>query len=311
MAGNILVIRGGAIGDFILTLPVLEALRQQFPKARLEVLGYPHIAQLAMLSNLADAVLPIEARALAGFFARGGSLDPGMASMFGRFNLIISFLFDPDGIFRANVALCSKAKFLQGPHRPGEDSAHHATEIFLQPLEQLAIFGADATPRLRIAEHAQKESAASELGTGSWFAAHPGSGNETKNWPEANWRALLSAIAERTDRRILLIGGEAEGDRLSGLAKSLPAERTRVAQNLPLAELAVLLSRCERYIGHDSGISHLAAALGVSGHILWGETALAVWGPRGACMQILHSPDGLEDLAPDMVTTAILEALRS
>ena len=44
---KILVIRGGAIGDFILTLPVLSALQAQFPQAELEVLGYPHIASLA------------------------------------------------------------------------------------------------------------------------------------------------------------------------------------------------------------------------------------------------------------------------
>jgi heptosyltransferase-2 len=60
---KILVIRGGAIGDFILTLPVLSALRQQFPNAKLEVLGYPHIAQLAVTGGLADAVRSIEAQA--------------------------------------------------------------------------------------------------------------------------------------------------------------------------------------------------------------------------------------------------------
>ena len=54
--GRILVIRGGAIGDFILTLPVLAALRAQFPQARLVVLGYPHIASLALAGELADEV---------------------------------------------------------------------------------------------------------------------------------------------------------------------------------------------------------------------------------------------------------------
>ena len=73
--GNILVIRGGAIGDFILTLPAVSALRRQFPEARLEILGYPHIAQLAVAGGLADRAQSIEAQALAGFFARGGELD--------------------------------------------------------------------------------------------------------------------------------------------------------------------------------------------------------------------------------------------
>ena len=50
--GKILVIRGGAIGDFILTLPAIAALRNQFPQAHLEILGYPHIAQLALAGGL-------------------------------------------------------------------------------------------------------------------------------------------------------------------------------------------------------------------------------------------------------------------
>jgi len=64
-AGKILVVRGGAIGDFILTLPVFAALREHFPNAHLEVLGYAHIASLAKAGGLVDAVRSIEAGPLA------------------------------------------------------------------------------------------------------------------------------------------------------------------------------------------------------------------------------------------------------
>src|SRR5262245_20507452 len=118
--GKILVIRGGAIGDFILTLPAIAALRQQFPEAHLEVLGYPHIVQLAIAGGLVDRAASIEARALAGFFARGGELAEDLADYFSEFDLIISYLYDPDGIFRINIARCTAAQFLAGPHRPDE-----------------------------------------------------------------------------------------------------------------------------------------------------------------------------------------------
>ena len=98
--GKILVIRGGAIGDFILTLPAIAALRQQFPQAHLEILGYPHIAQLAQIGGLVNRVQSIEARALAGFFARGGELAGDLAGYFSGFNIIVSYLYDPDEIFR-------------------------------------------------------------------------------------------------------------------------------------------------------------------------------------------------------------------
>jgi heptosyltransferase-2 len=109
---KILVIRGGAIGDFILTLPVLSALRQQFPETRLELLGYPHIAQLALAGGLVDAVRSIEARALAGFFAQGGRLDPELADYFSSFALILSYLYDPDGIFQENIARIARTHSL-------------------------------------------------------------------------------------------------------------------------------------------------------------------------------------------------------
>ena len=66
---------------------------------------------------------------------------------FSEFDLIISFLYDPDEIFKTNVNRCSKAQFIVGPHRPDESVELHATEAFLKPLEKLAIFQADATPR--------------------------------------------------------------------------------------------------------------------------------------------------------------------
>ena len=76
---RILVIRGGAIGDFVLTLPAIKLLRDAFPDARLEILGYKHIAALAENRFYADATRSIEYGALAGFFAKGGDLPAELA----------------------------------------------------------------------------------------------------------------------------------------------------------------------------------------------------------------------------------------
>src|SRR5213592_2214021 len=110
--GKILVIRGGAIGDFILTLPALSALREQFPEAYLEVLGYPHIIQLALAGGLVDNARSIEARPLAAFFARNGELSEDMVDYFSEFDLIVSYLYDPDEIFKMNISRCSIAQFI-------------------------------------------------------------------------------------------------------------------------------------------------------------------------------------------------------
>jgi heptosyltransferase-3 len=101
--GRILVIRGGAVGDFIVTLPVLAALRNQFPQTRLEVLAYPQVATLAVRAGLADAAHAIESRPLAGFFARNGVLDPIESERFARCDVIFSYLYDPDELFRGHL----------------------------------------------------------------------------------------------------------------------------------------------------------------------------------------------------------------
>jgi heptosyltransferase-2 len=302
--GRILVIRGGAIGDFILTLPAIAALRRQFPAAHLEVLGYPHIAQLALAGGLANRVQSIEARALAGFFARGGELSEDLAAYFSEFDLILSYLYDPDGVFQTNVSLCTAAQFIAGPHRADEAVRLHATRVYLQPLERLAIFDADPIPRLALA--ARPSSINYQLSDINLLALHPGSGSERKNWPEAKWGELLGHLLNSTDFNLLLVGGEAEGERLQRLVAALPPARCQVAQSLPLADLAHRLARCRAFIGHDSGISHLASAVGLPVVVLWGDTAEEIWRPPSEKVVVLRHPAGLARLP----VKAVLEQLR-
>lgn len=294
--GRILVIRGGAIGDFILTLPVLAALRRQFPRTHLEVLGYPHIAGLALAGGLVQRVQSIEARALAGFFARDGELSEDLVDYFSEFDIIVSFLYDPDEIFQNNVRLCSQGQFITGPHRAENDEGLHASEVFLKPLERLAVFDAEAVPRLEVVPAFE-----TTIATDRWLAAHPGSGSEKKNWPEEKWLELLRHLVQTTTLHLLLVGGEAERERLARLEAALPGTRIKVMQSAPLPELAQWLASCVGFVGHDSGISHLAAAVGLPALILWGDTEETVWRPRGRNMTILRDANGLGGLSTGVV----------
>lgn len=298
--GRILVIRGGAIGDFVLTLPVLAALRENFPETHLAVLGYPHIAGLALAGDLADEVRSIEARALAGFFAKGGALDPELSSYFRQASIILSYLYDPDGIFQENVARVSGAQFIAGPHRPDERLPLHAAQTFLKPLERLAIFSAEPTPRLKLPEPAEPR-----LGYGRWLAVHPGSGSARKNWPETRWAELLDRLMAETPWKTLVIGGEAEEGRHRRLAANLPAKRCELLDHRPLPEVAQWLRECHAYVGHDSGISHLAAAVGLPSIILWGDTAEHVWRPLGEHVKLVRAANGLEQTSVSEVLAAL------
>lgn len=313
--GRILVIRGGAIGDFILTLPVFAALRRAFPSAHITVLGYPWIAGLALAGRLVDEVQALEGRDYALFFSPkvGADLPAEPAAFFAGFDLIVSYLFDPDRTFETNVHRVSQAQFFAGSHRPGTGLGRHATEVFLEPLQALAIFDADPVPRLRL----PRSSAGVKLrgngqhppaGTG-WLGAHPGSGSERKNWPEERWARLLAELSRHTPESLLLVGGEAEQDRLSRLAPHWPADRLRIARNEPLVQLATRLAGCTAFLGHDSGITHLAAALGVPVLAMWGETDPAIWSPRGSGARLLRPEHGLGTLSEERVLAGLLDLL--
>lgn len=298
--GKILVIRGGAIGDFILTLPAIEALRKQFPETRIEVLGYPHIACLALMGSRADAVRSIESRPLARFFARGIEQDPAWIEYFESCNIVLSYLYDPDGLFQSNVENHVRGQFIAGRHRPDESQSHHATQVFLEPLERLAIFDADPAPRLVTGVSKQKD--------GVVLALHPGSGGTHKIWPQASWMRLAARMARSTRWRFLIVGGEAEGGFLRQLASEFPEERVEVLQHSPLDSLAMRLAGCTAFIGHDSGISHLAAAVGLPVLALWGPTREEIWKPLGEQVSILKHDSGLEGL-DDQIVLATLERI--
>ncbi|RME95525.1 MAG: hypothetical protein D6766_03100, partial [Verrucomicrobia bacterium] len=221
------------------------------------------------------------------------------------FDLILSYLFDPDGFFADNVRHVSGAQFIAGPHRPDETAGIHACETFLKPLESLAIWDADPVPRLT----PPPEAASPKRDGPPLLAVHPGSGSPRKNWPEEHWAALLQRLGGTTDWRLLLIGGEAERDRCERLAGCWPADRLETALGRPLTEVAARLAGADAFLGHDSGITHLAAALGRPGLVLWGPTNAEVWRPRHPAMRLLRHPDGLSGLSPEFVEGQLTDLL--
>jgi heptosyltransferase-3 len=294
----ILVIRGGALGDFILTLPVLAALRRHFPAHAIEILGSERFAALAVAGGLADRASALDSPLLAGFFARNGFWPERAGVYFAGFGLILSYIFDPEMIFQSNVSNCGQARFIAGPHRPDESPSCHATQALLRPLQALGIRGADPCPRLNLPGLAEPAAVRR-------LALHPGSGSQRKNWSEPKWASFLNRLAAETEWNFLLIGGEAEGGRCRRLAATLPAGRASLAENLPLVELACRMQSCAAFVGHDSGITHLAAALDLPGLVLWGPSVEAIWRPVSDKMRLLRDERGLSELPVRTVVRAV------
>jgi heptosyltransferase-2 len=288
---RILVIRGGAIGDFVLTLPAIKLLRDRFPEAHLEILGYKHIAALAEKRFYADAVRSIESAPLARFFAKNSELPGELVDYFGGFGLILSYLYDPDRIFETNVTKCGCGRFIPGPSRL-DDSEHAALQL-ARPLAALGLFLTNPSAHL-FPTDADRHAARSLFeNPGRMIALHPGSGSETKNWPIENWIKLGGVLLANSPLKI--IAGEADTARTQQLKLAWEGKPVRFAENLPLPHLAALLEGSV-FVGHDSGISHIAAAVGARCLLLFGPTDPAIWVPANANVTVLRAPEGRWDL---------------
>lgn len=274
---RVLVIRGGAIGDFILTLPAMRLLREMIPNCHLEVMGYLSIASLAQTAGLADSVRSLEHRTMAALFAKNARIDEALAEHLKSFNLVVSYLFDPDGHFRGSMGRIGVKTLIECSHRVQPDQGHASRQL-AKPLEKLAMFLENI--HLQTAHFARAEVHPNRI------AIHIGSGSEKKNWPLERWLALAEEFG---DHEVIFISGEAEQER-GMLIENRPSWHA-----LPLPELANHLSTCAAFFGHDSGISHLAAACGVPSLLLFGPTDPAVWAPPQPWVTVLRAENG--DLA--------------
>ena len=310
MKPRILVIRGGAIGDFILTLPAIGLLRENFPDAQLEILGYEHIVELARGRFYADATRSIEYSAMAGFFVPNSELALDLVEYFASFQQVVSYLFDPDHFFENNLRRAGVKNFLAAYARV-DDSLHAALQL-ARPLERLALFLDDPAARLHPSE-ADRAAAQWFLGnsTAPVLAIHPGSGSPRKNWPAENWAGLAQWLVRTAPHiRLLLVGGEADAEALETVSSAVQGADLLVAENLPLPQLAALLQQCRLFVGHDSGISHIAGAVGTPCVLLFGPTDPAVWAPSNAAVKVIANPTGdLRQLHLEVVQQAVREAL--
>ena len=287
---SILVIRGGAIGDFLLTLPALRLLREGFPDCRIEIVGYRHICSVAEGRFYADAVRSIEYAPMAGFFNPRSDLDPELSAYFASFGQIICYLFDPDGFFEGNLRRCGVKNLICGDPRISD--SRHAVHQLASPLESLALFLEDSSVEIFPSEEDAAE--AERLLAGCRMplvAVHPGSGSSKKNWPLPAWIELLSQLCD-TKASILVVSGESDVERVAGLKEAF-GSRLVFLDHLPLHILGAVLQRCSFFIGHDSGISHLAAAAGTECLLLFGPTDPAVWAPANPDVNVLRAPGGL------------------
>ena len=289
---HIAIFRGGALGDIVLTLPILRALRDFYAGCLITLVApYP---QASLARSYADRILDLNSARLVGLF-NSRAILPDQVLEGLRADLVLSYLSNPDRIIEQKLPSSATAKFLQGPFRL-DFERRPAVEQLAQPLRVLGIGSIDPVPRLIAPLPTQPLNR---------LAIHPGSGSPKKNWPAGHWASLLARLMPEFDE-VLLISGEADKEITEEICPFIPIGKLRLCASRSLWDLVAELSQATLFIGHDSGVTHLAAATGVQTVALFGPTDPAIWAPNGDQVIVIESPDRT---MPGLSVESVLEKL--
>lgn len=270
MSESIALVRAGALGDTVLTLPAVQALRDSYPKAHLCAIGYP--APWKIAGSLMDEVLSVDRAELAGLLT--GTPVPALISWLSQVDLLVLWTQQDRGSMLRSTA---KPEIISAsPYPP---PGIHASAWLLQTLAL-----PDDTPagfRLAFdgAERAEATSVLRALHLSRPVMLHPGAGAHWKRWPAERFAALADAL-ERRGRQVLLVEGPSDMESIE-VVQAHAARPYPVLHEASLRRLAALLAQGSLFIGNDSGVTHLAAISGVPTVALFGPTDPASWAPLG------------------------------
>ena len=278
---RILLVHPGAIGDTLVALPVLDALKRRYHQAHLCMIGHPGLLELLPGRSAVDEMRSIDGRDFTELLAGVESLSDACRTFYRRFDLAIVWVDDHDGRIRQSLQSLDISRVtVQSPElrKLGKESAAERLKGTLSELEGVE-FGVG--PSLRMTESDKAEGAAWLVRHGispdasQVVAVHPGSGSPSKCWPAERYAEVITRLLG-DEIQIVLIGGPADREVIARVEQHLGRQVSRLA-GAELSTVAAVLSQCHAFFGNDSGVMHVASALGLPAVAIFGSSDPKVW----------------------------------
>ena len=321
---NILVIDFGQLGDVVLSLPALRAIRGRFPSAAITVaVGKPG-AEVVELSGYADSTLVVDRVALRDgpklvSLARIAKLVQGVRRA--RFDFVIDlhslsetnilgFLSGaPKRLFsrRPTRSLDFLANFQPRPPVEVDHRQRHLIDRYLDVLIPLGVKDADRLPRLksRAVDDAAIEKilkqAKADIGI-PLVGLFPGAGHPSRRWPLQRFAELADFLARNDHVRVLVFLGPEERAFVQDIRRGFPPN-TLVLDRLTIPEVAAAQARLALFVSNDTGPMHIASAVGTPVVLLLDKRAPQSYLPQGDRHQIVYS-SAIDDVTVEEVYTA-------
>ena len=290
---RLVVSHQGALGDFLLSLPLFDGLARLATHRRIDFWGRPEI--LTVLATKA-------------YLGRIGSCDSSELTAF--FHDELWRQAPVPGLFQEATGV-----FIIGQQQ-GRILADRLQHHLSAPVTWVQSFPLDGPP-IPVATYLVEQVRAAGWpieyslpqlsprddevrSVNAWFdredwipprapvLIHPGSGGIGKIWPLQRCWQLIEWLLSKAKAPVLVLLGPA--DQIARpLAQSAATMGAHVITGVSLSRLAAIISQCRLFVGNDSGVTHLAAALGVPTIAVFGPTNPEVWAPRGPHVQVIQS----------------------
>lgn len=299
-----IILQPGAIGDCILTLLFAKFMKDSLRLGGVDILGHTEYIGILPGRTCIDVIRSIDLTDLHRLFVEPKTFDLAdrdpLINVFADYAWIVTFLGEPNGSFEQNLiftANCShSAEVITLSMKPPEDFSQHLTEFYTQQfidqsglcLEHRTVRSNDILIKATEADRNRGKELLKEAGfdfSEKLVIIQPGSGGLNKCWHLDNFLAVAKEIGSKGVEVIFLLG-PAELDRFSSKRINDINSVARCFMDLSLTQVLGLLSCADGFVGNDSGITHLAAGLGIRTLAVFGPTNPAVYRPIGPAVKV-------------------------
>lgn len=284
---RVLVIFPGAIGDLICFGPALREIAKRNRGAAIELMARTELARFAVGRMGVARGHSIDRREMGDLFTGNGADSIEAWRFFGDFLHTYSLFASNDETFRRSLSTLTRGRASFYPFQP--DGHGHVADGYLRALGAVVNGPVKSCVEVSQSDLAASRKILERLGLlpQKFVLIFPGSGSPTKNWPIQQFLELAAAISRL--KSVIFVLGPAE----SAYRRELDAKGVRMIDGLELAEVAGIARDARCFVGNDSGVSHLAAAAGAPGVVIFGPTDPVRWRPLGQvtvlrCQPIEH-----------------------
>jgi heptosyltransferase-2 len=299
---QILVRATNWVGDAVMSLPALRALRERFPAAKISILAKPWVADLYGREPFCDEMIPYTAGDLASKWAAGRALAPRGFDC----AILLQNAFEA-----AVIAFAARIPERIGYARDGRSflltravRVPHKSEIppherfyYLELLKRSGIIDVlpgveairlDGAPVARAAGSEKFR----ELGwTGAVIGVSPGAAyGSAKRWLPERFAEAANRVAKGLGAAVAIFGSKSERELCGSVASAIMGPVKNFAGETSLGEFIELAAACSVYLTNDSGAMHIASALGVPTVAVFGATNDVTTGPTGPLARVVRQP---------------------